>query len=60
MQQESAGTAKPDHLAAWIAEEERLWGDAALNEAPASISHAQLLSMSGLEVMQAIDRKSVV
>ena len=59
MQNESTGTAKPDHLAAWIAEEKRLWGDAALNAAPAPISHAQLLSMSGLEVMQAMLRREV-
>ena len=59
MQIESAGSAKPDHLADWIAEEERIWGGTMADATPSPIGHAQLLAMSGLEVMQAMLRREL-
>ncbi|MEO6625980.1 MAG: PaaI family thioesterase [Burkholderiaceae bacterium] len=59
MPNESPNKPKPDHLAAWIAEEERLWGHSMAEDAPAPIDRAQLAGMSGLEVMQAMLRREL-
>ena len=59
MQKVAPDKTKVDLLATWIAEEQRLWGKAASDATPSPISHAQLLGMSGLEVMQAMLRREL-
>ena len=56
MQDVSSQSPQPDRLAQWIADEERLWGKQPTDAVPAPISHAQLASKNGLEVMQAMLR----
>ena len=59
MHNASSQPPRADHLAAWIAEEERLWGKLPADAEPAPLSRAQLVGMNGLEVMQAMLRREL-